>query len=147
VFESKLSAPPHQVWEFHASAKALHALTPPGQSVEVDGDPEVREGALHVLCFRRFGLPMRWHARIRDVHAPHGFTDVAERSIFRAWRHQHEFLADGSGTLLRDTVTYEPPGGPFAGLIDRLIVKRELTALFRFRHDATRKALAGSVDA
>ncbi len=141
VYECLLPVPVERVWEFHASAEALYALTPPNRVMRaLSDDLEVREGAEHVFAFRQFGIPMVWRARIESVRPPNEFTDVALSSPFLEWRHRHEFLAlpDGS-TLLRDTLTYRPPLGALA---DRLFVRRQLDALFAFRHARTREALA-----
>lgn len=143
VWESRLDAPVERVWEFHRSAEALNVLTPPNRTLRtVSDDLEVREGAVHILRFRQFGIWMEWRARIHDVRPPYEFKDTAERSPFAAWTHHHEFIPDGDGTILRDTVRYRAPGGPFAPLIDRLFVAPDLDRLFRFRHEATKKAVA-----
>jgi len=132
-----------EVWNFHNSAKALVALTPPQRRIRalVD-DLEVRDGALHVFQFVQFGLPMVWKARISEVDPPNGFTDTAEQSPFPFWRHRHAFLEVSEGTLIHDQLEYQAPGGPLSGLIDRLVVQRDLDRLFAFRHAATLSALA-----
>jgi ligand-binding SRPBCC domain-containing protein len=144
VWELEVAASQEEVWAFHSSAEALEALTPPGRKLTpLTDDLEVRNGALHVMGFKLFGIiPQKWKARISDVRPPHGFVDTAEPSPFKAWRHQHEFIAlPNGGTLIRDTVTYIPPGGPFAGLVNKLFVSKDLDALWAFRHQATKKAL------
>jgi ligand-binding SRPBCC domain-containing protein len=142
VFESKIDCPVESLWEFHSSAEALKILTPPGRKIEVlSEDLEVREGALHVLRVRQFGIPLVWKARISEVDPPMGFTDTAERSPFKSWRHRHEFISAEGGSILRDTVTYEAPFGPFGDLARVLFIDRDIKRLFAYRHDATRQAL------
>jgi ligand-binding SRPBCC domain-containing protein len=142
TYESVLQATPQEVWDFHADASALKVLTPPHNRVELVGDDlAVRDGALHVLRVRPFGFALEWRARISEVDPPNGFVDTAEKSPFKAWRHRHRFLAHQDGCLLRDEVEYDLPGGPLAGLVDRLLVGRQLDAMFAYRHAATRKAL------
>lgn len=134
TFESCLDAPPEDVARFHGSLDALARLSPPGTQVEILGeDTEVRDGALHVLRIRRGPFSMVWKARISEV-GPHGFTDTAEQSPFAAWRHRHDFLPHGPGTLLRDTVEYALPFGVLGRLADRLFVQRQIEALFAHRH-------------
>lgn len=142
VFETRLAATPGAVQEFHHSVEALTRLAPPGQRVEIIGpETEVREGALHVLRIRRGPFWLVWKARISDV-GPYGFTDTAERSPFACWRHRHEYLPDGEGTLLRDTVEYALPFGPIGRLADRLFVRRSVKSLFAHRHRVALAALA-----
>jgi ligand-binding SRPBCC domain-containing protein len=143
VFESKINATVERVWAFHSSVEALKTLTPPGQSVEIIGEETaVREGALHVLRIRQGPLKMVWKARITGVTPPVGFTDTAEKSSFAFWQHRHEFVPDGEGTVLRDTVTYAVAFGPIGWLAEALFVRRLVARLFRHRHEATWKALA-----
>lgn len=142
VFSTLVRATVEEVWAFHSSAEALRVLTPKERHVElIDKDLSVREGALHRIRVRQFGLPLLWYARISEVEPPHAFTDTAERSPFPFWRHRHEFLEHPEGCLLKDTVDYVPPGGPLSGLVDALVVSKQLDELFRFRHRATKAAL------
>ncbi len=142
VFESVLPCSPQLLWEFHASADALKALTPTNRRVEVlSDDLAVRDGALHIIRVRQFGIPLVWHARISEVDPPHGFVDTAERSPFTFWRHHHEFLAHPDGAMLRDTVLYDLPLGPIGMIGDWLFVRRDLNAMFAYRHRRTRELL------
>ncbi len=141
-YETLLRTTVDRLWEFHASAAALKVLTPPDRHVEVVGDDlQVRDGALHILRVRQFGIPMEWRARISEVDPPNGFTDTAEKSPFPYWKHRHQFLPHPEGALLRDDIEYRPPGGPLSPIIDRLLVGPQLDEMFRYRHEATRKAL------
>ncbi len=142
VFETRIAAPVEKVWAFHESVEALKALTPPDRNVTVmSEDTAVREGALHVLRVVMFGVPIVWKARITDVQPPFGFTDTAEKSPFAAWRHRHDFLPDGDGTLLRDTVEYRAPFGPLGALAHRLFIDRDIERMFAYRHRVTKEAL------
>ena len=138
LFETPLPCSPERLWEFHSSADALALLTPPSRKVEVlGGDLQVRQGALHVIRVRQFGVPIVWHARIVECEPPARFVDVAERSPFAFWRHEHAFLPHPGGSLLRDTVEYRLPFGPLGAIADRAFVRRDLERLFAFRHAAT----------
>lgn len=142
VFETRLAAPVESVWAFHASAEALRALTPRGRQVElISDDLAVVAGARHVIRVRQFGVPLVWVARIEVAEPPHRFVDVAERSPFRFWRHEHAFLQDGDGTLLRDSLEYELPLEPLGALAHALFVSRDLDSLFAFRHARTKELL------
>lgn len=140
VWRSAIPCSVEALYDFHRSAEALTLLTPPNRQVQIAGDAEVRDGALHVLRIRQFGLPLEWHARISDVNPPHGFTDTAERSPFAHWKHRHRFLPDGEHAMLEDEVTYALPLGVLGRIADRMLVARDLDRLFRFRHEVTRRA-------
>jgi len=140
-FETPIPCTPEELWEFHASAEALTVLKPTDARVSFLDGPEalkVSEGALHRIKVLRFGLlPIVWHARIVDVHPPSRFTDIAEKSPFKSWKHQHEFLPHESGSLLRDTVEFELPLGILGGVAARLFVAPDVRRMFAHRHKAT----------
>ncbi|MCW5942147.1 MAG: SRPBCC family protein [Fimbriimonadaceae bacterium] len=143
TWQTLIDAPVERVWEFHRSADALRRLSPPGTRVELmSQDGAVRVGAVHRLRIRRFGLSVRWDARIERADPPSGFVDVALRSPFAHWRHDHEFVAQPGGrTLLVDRVDYALPFGFLGRVLDRLFVGRALDGMFSHRHAATRREL------
>jgi ligand-binding SRPBCC domain-containing protein len=66
-------------------------------------------------------------------------VDAQVRGPFRSWRHTHRFLPVDGGTLLRDEVEYQAPGGPLAPLVDWLVVRPMLRRLFAYRQARTRE--------
>lgn len=142
VFETVIRCSQQELWDFHASVSALTKLTPPGTHVIIlSDDTAVTEGNLHVLRVKKMGIPIVWKARIHEVTPPSGFTDTAEKSPFARWTHRHAFLETPEGTLLRDTVEYQLPGGPLGVVVNALVVERDLKNMFRFRHQVTKAEL------
>ena len=133
VFELKVDAPPERVWEFHNSEDALKKLSPPGMRVKPVKGAKLEDGALQVFRFWRLGLPMTWKARISQVTPPYGFTDQAEKSPFKFWRHRHDFIPDGDGTLIREVVAYILPFGKLGKALNKLIVSKSLDESFAHR--------------
>lgn len=132
-----------ELWAFHSSAEALLLLSPPGQRVEVEGETHVERGAIHRLKIVRWGVPLRWIAKIEIVEPPLNggpgrFIDVAMKSPFASWRHEHRMEPTLTGSRLVDTVTYRPPFGILGSIADRLFLKRDIERLFAHRHAATR---------
>lgn len=130
-----------QIWGFHVDPRVLELLTPPGKGLVVVSYPErMGAGARVVLRVRQLGVPLTWVSLIEEWDEPNGFADVQESGPFRSWRHRHRF-EDGR---LTDLVAYEVPLAAFGGaLVDRLLVRRDLDAMFAHRHEVTRQALAG----
>lgn len=52
---------------------------------------------------------------------------------YRSWDHRHRFWSEDDGTVIEDLVVYEVPLGPIGILVDRLIVRPRLEAIFEFR--------------
>lgn len=146
VYETRVDASPEEVWKFHSSAKALEALTPPSRRTKLlSRSNAVEDNALHIMrVWLLFVIPVVWKARISQVTPPYGFTDQAEKSPFKFWRHRHDFIPDGDGTLIRDMIAYIVPFGKLGKVVNRIFIAKDLDRLFAFRHQATKEALAQS---
>ncbi|MCW5935323.1 MAG: SRPBCC family protein [Fimbriimonadia bacterium] len=141
-FVSEVNAPLDRVWQFHDRIEGLFELAPPGARIELEGDPEpMREGVLYRLKITRYGLPLRWDARIVEYVPPYRFVDRAERSPFLFWEHQHVFEPiSESVTRLIDTVTYQLPFG-WLGRLANPIVVWDVRKMFTYRHHVVKQRL------
>jgi ligand-binding SRPBCC domain-containing protein len=146
TFETIVPASLASVWAWHEDVPvALPALSPPASRVRVESaDLPVRVGSRVVASARGpLGVPIRMVARIVE-HTPPAetggasarFVDEQESGPFATWRHEHLFAstADGRSTRMTDRVTYRVPLGPLGSIADRLIVRRQLHAMFAHRH-------------
>ena len=140
-----IDAPLEDVFAFHLDTRNAALISPEGTHIlGVEGTFPVVTGALVTMRMRQRPMPfgLTWRVRIEDVTAPERIVDVAERSPFAAWRHEHLFAPlDGGGTRMTDRVTYRLPGGPLGRLADRLVARRQLSAAFEERHRRTRALL------
>ncbi|NDK32938.1 TIGR01777 family oxidoreductase [Nesterenkonia haasae] len=95
-----------------------------------------------------FAVPssMKWTSRHEDFEQGRSFSDVMVSGPMRSWRHYREFIDDGSGTMLRETVTYEFPA---LSHLPQAVTKQlhrvfenELLRVFDFRTRQTTEDLA-----
>ncbi len=135
--EQRLDLPPERVFPFFADASNLEAITPPLLRFRVvtPAPIEMREGTFILYALRLRGLPIRWDTLIQSWEPPHRFVDVQVRGPYRLWHHTHELerLDGGAATLMRDTVRYSLGFGAPGEVAHRLLVRRELDAIFDFR--------------
>jgi len=117
---------------FFADARNLERLTPPWLHFQVltPGLIEMRAGTLIDYRLRTRGIPVRWRSEITAWEPPHRFVDVQRWGPYRAWQHTHTFKRLGSGTLVRDVVSYAVPGGD---VINRFLVGPDLAKIFDYR--------------
>ena len=137
--EQRLPAPPAAVFPFFADARNLEAITPPLLRFRVvtPGPIVMRPGTLIQYRLRLRGLPVSWLTSIQEWDPPHRFVDVQLRGPYALWHHTHDLRDDGAGgTIMRDTVRYAIGFGPLGELAHRLVVRRDLEAIFAFRHEA-----------
>ena len=148
VFEREQHLPgsPEEVFAFFADARNLEAITPPLLRFRVvTPDPiEMRVGTFIQYRLRLHGVPVRWDTSIQAWDPPHRFVDVQVRGPYALWHHTHTFEPSGEGTLMRDLVRYAIPFGPLGALADRLLVRRDLDAIFDFRARAVTALLLSS---
>ncbi len=141
--EQFLSHPVEEVFAFFAEAHNLERITPPQLRFRVltPGPIELRRGSLIEYRLRLHGLPLDWLTRIEEWDPYAGFVDSQLVGPYRLWHHTHSFEAREGGTLMRDLVRYSLPAWPI-GELGRVLVRRELAAIFDFRSGAVDRLLA-----
>ncbi len=135
----RLRGRPEAVFAFFADARNLEAITPPLLRFRVvtPAPIEMRVGTLIQYRLRLRGIPVNWLTTIQAWAPPHRFVDVQLRGPYALWHHAHDLADDGAGgTIMRDTVRYAIGFGPLGALAHRLVVRRDLEAIFAFRHAA-----------
>lgn len=145
VKETRIQAPPSEVFAFHESPGALERLTPPWEKVKlVEGGESIRPGSRVVLETRLGPIPLRWVAEHTEYEKDRMFADRQVSGPFAYWYHRHRFLEDGQGgTILRDEVDYLPPLGLLGRLLAGGYLRGKLDRMFDFRHRRTRELIEG----
>lgn len=144
--EQVLTGRPEAIFAFFADAANLEAITPPllGFRVVTPGPIAMGVGTFIQYRLRVHGVPLRWDTIIQAWEPPRRFVDVQVRGPYRRWRHTHELEPLGDDrTLMRDTVRYALGLGPLGELAHRLVVRRDLEAIFAHRARVVPGLLAG----
>lgn len=155
--------PIEQVFAFFSDPKNLPRLMPSWQQARIEkavfAPPPRPAGMTHrgmvagagttmTLSFR--ALPfvpvrLRWDAEITEFVWNEHFCDVQHRGPFRFWRHCHRLSMERrngqQGTLLRDEVEYQFPGGPLGTLAAKLAGNLQFRYIFGYRHRRTAELL------
>ena len=135
-----LPRPRTEVFTFFADPGNLETLTPPWLRFHILTPQPVimRVGALIDYRLRVHGLPVRWQSEITAWEPPVRFVDEQRRGPYRVWIHEHTFEEGDGGTEVWDRVRYIVLGGR---LVNRLLVRRDLRAIFSFRQKRLREIL------
>ena len=133
----EVQADSKRTWEFFTRVENLPLITPSWLSFSISGAEsiQIRESTQFDAQIRWLGIPVRWTTRIIDFSPPTQFIDLQIRGPYTLWHHQHRFepCADGAGTRCFDRVIYKLPLGPFGAMAHAMMVRRQLTEIFRFR--------------
>lgn len=124
-----------EVFEFFADPRNLDRLTPPWLKFALVAPPQsaIHAGTRLDYRLRLHGVPIRWQSEISVWEPPCRFVDRQTRGPYRLWVHEHSFLEENSGTLVRDDVEYAVLGG---WAVQRLLVAPDLDRVFAYRHRA-----------
>ena len=134
--EQVLDGTPDELFAFFADAHNLEALTPPLLRFRVvtPAPIEMGVGAFIQYRLRLHGVPVGWKTLIQAWDPPARFVDVQVSGPYALWHHTHELSPVGPAqTLMRDTVRYAIGFGPLGELANRLLVRRDVEAIFDFR--------------
>ena len=131
-----------EAWRFFSNPHNLATLTPPAMGFEVTAHvpPEMYAGMMIPYRVRPlFGIPTGWLTEITHVEQQRFFVDEQRRGPYRLWHHEHHFEAVPGGVEMRDIVHYELPLGPLGDIVERLLVRPRIEAIFAYR----KRVLAG----
>jgi ligand-binding SRPBCC domain-containing protein len=133
--QQRVPRPLETVFDFFEHPENLALITPPwlGLRLRTPGSLTMRAGLLIDYQVRVLGWTTRWRSLIAEYDPPYGFRDVQVVGPYRRWDHRHRFRREGGGTVIEDLVVYEPPLGPLGGLLDVLVIRRQLAAIFEYR--------------
>lgn len=136
-----IDAPVETVFAFHERPDALELLTPPGRNIQVLR----RTGGLQTGAEVEFLVPLfgpirkRWLARHTAYDKNRLFVDEQLAGPFARWTHRHQFAPEGAGTRLTDSIDFALPLAPVSEWLAGCPVRRQLDAMFTYRHRVTRR--------
>ena len=124
------------VFPFFASVHNLERLTPDFLHFRLRRAPteSLRAGSIIDYQLRLHGVPMWWRTRIEEWTLSQRFVDLQVRGPFRRWSHLHEFVPDGAGTTIKDTVDFDLYCRPLFRTAALGWIETDLQSIFAHRH-------------
>jgi len=125
------------VWSFFSSPRNLNKITPPDMDfkiVDMGGSEQMFEGQIIKYSVSPFPfLSLKWVTEIVDVVPKKSFVDTQKKGPFKMWHHQHTFCPVTDGVQMSDQVSYSIPFGFLGSAINKLIIQKRVTNIFKFR--------------
>jgi len=143
VAETRIAAPPEQVWSLLARTESLRTLSGPELDLApVETWPEVlTQGAVIQFNVRTFGLPMLWACEFVKVEPPHKWVLQQRTSPFRFWQVAETLYPVGNDTLLEDCICYAVNGGSIGMAIAAPLLIPKLERIIDHRHRAVHRLI------
>ena len=130
-----------ELFEFHLDSNNISKITPLNTKVELLNDDGITfVGKIVKIKTVKFFIPTYWEVKIEKLDKPNILIDVAIKSPFKYWKHQHIFTKKGSFCELKDIIEYELPFGIFGELLDGFI-QLDIKNMFEYRHKKTKEIL------
>ncbi|WP_282039810.1 SRPBCC family protein [Saccharicrinis aurantiacus] len=132
-----------ELWEFISNPRNLKTITPDymGFDIQTEDLPEkMYEGMIiKYKVSPAFGIKTTWVTEITHVKHQHYFVDEQRIGPYKVWHHEHFLEPTGTGTIMRDIVSYQPPFGILGNLANAILIKRKLNEIFDYRSMALKK--------
>jgi ligand-binding SRPBCC domain-containing protein len=142
-----IDAPVEDLYRFHLDTRNAPLISPDAaRFLGIEGTFPVTAGSRVTLRVRQPPIPVTqtWRIRIAELEENRRVVDVAEKSPFSYWRHEHRFAPlPGGGTRMTDDIIYALPLGPVGRLADALVGRRQLEAMFAERQAKTKALFEG----
>jgi ligand-binding SRPBCC domain-containing protein len=135
--------PQRRAFAFFEDPRNLSRITPPWLDFRIANAASVRmgKGARVDYQIRWLGLRLIWKTLITEYEPPRFFVDQQIAGPYALWRHEHTVDPASGGTLIGDRVDYALPLGWLGRLAHRLLVRRQLEAIFHYRRRAIGRIL------
>ncbi|MFN8207665.1 MAG: SRPBCC family protein [Bacteroidales bacterium] len=144
-FEKKqlIKASLDQVWDFISSPANLKEITPPemGFIVQSENLPGKMYAGM-IIAYRVkpiAGIPVTWVTEITQVKEKQFFIDEQRIGPYAFWHHQHHIEPHEDGVLMTDLVSYQPPFWFLGSIVNFLLIRNKLDAIFAYREVAMLK--------
>jgi len=125
-----------QAWEFFSSPANLEEITPEDVGFEITSRLAGKMFEGQIITYRVKIAPavrVSWVTEIKCVEEGRSFVDEQRFGPYKFWHHRHEFESVDGGVMMRDTVHYALPFGPFGALAHAIFVRRKLEWIFNCR--------------
>ena len=145
VFESWVSRPRVEVFDFFCNEKNLETITPKSLQFHVlkKSTPQIQVGTLIDYRLKIHGIPVMWRTLISAFERNHLFIDEQLKGPYAKWHHTHTFSDLAGGTLISDEVIFKPPMGWLGRLVTSSFIESDVKGIFAFRTQTIKKLFEG----
>ncbi|WPR71056.1 SRPBCC family protein [Flavobacterium sp. NG2] len=125
-----------ECWAFFSNPKNLQKITPEDMGfiiTDYDGKSMYAGQIIQYKVSPLLGIKLPWVTEITIVKDRSYFIDEQRFGPYAMWHHKHFFEATDKGVKMTDVVHYGLPLGFLGQIMNTLVVKNKLKAIFEHR--------------
>lgn len=132
-----------EIFAFFTAPGNLLKLAPPDLHLELlEGPAALQLGSRLIWKGRRFGFAQKITQEVTSFEYARMFVEEQRQGPFARWVHARHFSASEAGTVVRDEIQFDPPGGLLGRIVTADFIRKDLDKLFAFRETRLRELLA-----
>jgi ligand-binding SRPBCC domain-containing protein len=141
--EQKIPAGIDEVWDFISSPANLKEITPDHMGFDIiSGELPEKMYPGMIITYKvspLLGIKMTWVTEITHVREKEYFVDEQRVGPYSMWHHEHKIEKIEGGVLMKDVITYRPPLGFLGAIANRLLIRKQLDGIFKYRKEAVER--------
>ncbi|HWL06885.1 MAG TPA: SRPBCC family protein [Planctomicrobium sp.] len=142
-YETQLDCSVENLFDFLSRPANVSRVTSPDLGITFTSAPDVlHTGARLDFQIITFGQLIKSSHEIVEFDRPHIVIEQQVTGPMKAWRHRHEYEANGNGTLMRDVVEFQLPGGILGLMLSESKVCDHLEDGFFYREQRLKELIA-----
>lgn len=125
-------------WDFLSSPKNLKTITPDHMGFTILSGAEKPMFAGQIIQYKVSPFPgysTKWVSEITHVKEGDYFVDEQRFGPYALWHHKHFIKEIDGGVEMEDIIDYKIPLGVLGQLAHPIIVKKQLTQIFKYREE------------
>tara|TARA_R110002050_G_scaffold223338_2_gene359189 strand:+ start:55200 stop:55697 length:498 start_codon:yes stop_codon:yes gene_type:complete len=125
-------------WDFLSDPKNLKVITPDAMEFQILSGADRAMFSGQIIQYTVSPLPgysMRWVTEITHVNEGSYFVDEQRFGPYALWHHKHFITKTANGVEMEDIIDYKIPFGIFGRIAHALFIKKQLTAIFKYREN------------
>src|SRR5579872_4017930 len=131
-----IAAPPERVFDLSRSIDAHQHSTANTGERAIAGITSGLIGMGEEVTWeaRHLGIRQKLTIRISQFERPNHFQDVMVSGAFKNMRHDHYFVAQSDGTVMKDRFEFESPFGLVGKVVDFIFLRRYMKRFLEERN-------------
>ena len=129
----------NEIWSFASNPYNLEKITPKYMSFKIK-TPDLSEKIYPGMIIEYtvspiLNIPFNWVTEITHIKEKSIFIDEQRFGPYKMWHHEHRFIEQKNGIIMKDIVSYIPPFNFIGHISNTLFIQKKLKEIFDYREN------------